>query len=341
MSSLLRESVKSGAAVLLAVFLFGACGYLVGNDSAAEVAAGGIQLRKEARISIEKERLTIQLRKVTVEYEFLNTTNQDITTEVAFPTPPYTHGFDNYYGVYRLSDFRVWVDGREVNYQIEAKANLKGTDYTDYLRSLGIEIHTFGKLDPLRLPIPDGYWKHSQIQKLPKSIKDELIRNGLLDKEYGGPTWTVFRTYHWNQLFPAHRILRVKHEYEPVIGLAQFPREEIQSEVPNSCTDTSLEQKLRKVQRKYLKSGPADSLQFVMASWVKYILTSANNWMTPMKSFELVVEDPTPDQHYRPISTTVCWDGKVVRLDEKRWSATRVNYLPSSELAVYYFQEFK
>jgi hypothetical protein len=62
------------------------------NDSAASTAAGGIQLRREANISMEKERLTISQDKVKVEYEFLNQTDNDITTEVAFPIPPYTNG---------------------------------------------------------------------------------------------------------------------------------------------------------------------------------------------------------------------------------------------------------
>lgn len=57
------------------------------NDSAASVGVGGIQLTREARISMEKERLTIGRDKVTVEYEFLNQTSQDITTEVAFSGP--------------------------------------------------------------------------------------------------------------------------------------------------------------------------------------------------------------------------------------------------------------
>src|SRR6266700_2081402 len=47
------------------------------NDGAASLAAGGIQLRKEARISMEKERLSISVRNITVEYEFRNNSKQD------------------------------------------------------------------------------------------------------------------------------------------------------------------------------------------------------------------------------------------------------------------------
>jgi len=55
------------------------------NDGAASTAAGGIQLGHEERISLEKERLTISVSKIIVEYEFLNETDKDVSTEVAFP----------------------------------------------------------------------------------------------------------------------------------------------------------------------------------------------------------------------------------------------------------------
>jgi hypothetical protein len=42
----------------------------------------------EARISMEKERLTISAAKVTVEYELLNESSRDIATELAFPVAP-------------------------------------------------------------------------------------------------------------------------------------------------------------------------------------------------------------------------------------------------------------
>jgi hypothetical protein len=50
-------------------------------------AMGGIRFRKESRISMEKERLTISKSRVTVEYEFLNNTDKDITIGLAFPIP--------------------------------------------------------------------------------------------------------------------------------------------------------------------------------------------------------------------------------------------------------------
>jgi len=68
--------------LFLALILDGA---VMANDSEAGKAAGGIRLLKDARISIQKEKLTISQKKVTVEYEFLNETDKDISAIVAFP----------------------------------------------------------------------------------------------------------------------------------------------------------------------------------------------------------------------------------------------------------------
>jgi hypothetical protein len=91
----------------------------LGNDGAASTGVGGIQLRREANISMEKERLTISESKVTVEYEFLNDTDKDITTEVAFPIPPYDNSPDDPVNVPGFNDFRLWADGKELKYSTD------------------------------------------------------------------------------------------------------------------------------------------------------------------------------------------------------------------------------
>jgi hypothetical protein len=53
------------------------------NDGAAELAVGGIQLRSERRVAMRKERLYISLGKVTVEYEFVNESKEDVVTDSA------------------------------------------------------------------------------------------------------------------------------------------------------------------------------------------------------------------------------------------------------------------
>ena len=115
-----------------------------GNDGAASVGVGGIQLKREARISMEKERLTVAREKVTVEYEFLNSTDEDITTEVAFPVPPYDETYLDASFHKRLDDFRVWVEERETKYETDVKAMLNGVDYSELLRNMGVDVVSLG-----------------------------------------------------------------------------------------------------------------------------------------------------------------------------------------------------
>src|SRR5689334_21886219 len=74
----------------LALIVLGVPAFLAGNNgSAMSSPTGGIQLTREPRISMETEKLSISRDRITVEYEFLNGSNSPITTEVAFPVPPY------------------------------------------------------------------------------------------------------------------------------------------------------------------------------------------------------------------------------------------------------------
>jgi len=59
------------------------------DDSAASIAPGGLVARRERRIVMAKKVLRISPEKVVVDYDFRNDTDQDVTTEVAFPIPPY------------------------------------------------------------------------------------------------------------------------------------------------------------------------------------------------------------------------------------------------------------
>jgi hypothetical protein len=60
------------------------------DDAAASIGAGGlVVLKREDRITMAREVLTINPNKVKVDYEFRNDTDEDVTTVVAFPIPSY------------------------------------------------------------------------------------------------------------------------------------------------------------------------------------------------------------------------------------------------------------
>src|SRR5262249_4845184 len=146
-------------------------------------------------------------------YEFLNTTNQDITTEVAFPVPEYDSQSLLTSAPSDLEGWHVWVEGKELHYETETRAFLHGVEYTSLLNRLSIDISTFGHWDQE----PRTSKVVGEIASLPKTSQRELGRLGLLEDDL--PRWTVRKTYHWQQRFPARKILHVKHEYKPELGL--------------------------------------------------------------------------------------------------------------------------
>src|SRR5665213_560482 len=264
------------------------------NDAAASTATGGIQLRQEARISMEKELLSISEKKISVEYEFLNETDRDITTEVAFPVPPYDLNWTEAQRSRRIDDFRVWVEGRSLSYRTEAKAMLRGVDNSALLTKMGVDIASFAHF----FEDNDGRRGSRDIQRLPRSQQRELIRLGLIDTEDKLPTWTVFKTYHWQETFPARKLLHVLHEYAPVIGFEQLTAVDLQGKgtprfanVSNACVDLPLQKKL-------VSEIPKED-GVIPTFWIDYVLTTANTWKKPIKQFELVVERPQPDGSWR------------------------------------------
>lgn len=302
------------------------------NDAAASTAAGGIQLRREARISMEKERLFISEKKITVEYEFLNETDQDITTEVAFPVPPYDNDFSGAGGWRGIDDFRVWVDGLAVKYQIEAKATLRGNDVSIRLRQLGIDVASFGHSDHSSAE-PNS----PDVERLSRRQQNELIRDGLIDPDLKLANWTVTKTYHWQETFPARKVLHVRHEYRPVLGFEQMNLEDSQGKriprfanISGACVDLPLRKKL------VTEAAPSDG--WFPTFWIDYILTTANTWKKPIKQFELIVEKPQPDGTWRVGRAhwyvSFCWDGKVEQPDSNHFVARARNFVPVKELHV-------
>jgi hypothetical protein len=313
------------------------------NDSAASTANGGIQLKREARISMEKERLTIGRTKVTVEYEFLNESDQDITTEIAFPIPAYEYEFDDTGGPRTFDDFRIWVEGQEVKYATEIKATVQDRDSTALLHKFGVDVASFGHFS-----YDDDKLQNYDVTKLSKTSQNTMIRAGLIKSDDLRPQWQVRKTYYWKQEFPAHKILHIRHEYTPAWGWSDLwlqsldpkrdkkigsnSREVQPDPIEDSCIDSSLTKRLTDAVALRAKAGsqvPEDIVIF----WVDYILTTANSWKTPIKDFELVVERPKTDLS-RSWYVSFCWNGKVDRVDSDHFVVRASNFVPLKELHI-------
>jgi hypothetical protein len=129
------------ALVISAVVLI-AAGTVSANDSTAALGAGGIELTKNEHIRILEEVLEISPNNIRVRYRFLNESDQDIHTKVAFPLPLYDGIANANVSIANpdniFASFKISVDNKPVATQHERKALLDGKDITDKLRKLGL-----------------------------------------------------------------------------------------------------------------------------------------------------------------------------------------------------------
>ncbi|MGP8253881.1 MAG: DUF4424 family protein [Terracidiphilus sp.] len=326
------------------------------DDSAASIAAGGLVPRRETRIVMAKEVLRISPTKIVVDYDFRNDSDQNVTTEVAFPIPPYGYGPESpEISSASFSDFKLLVDGKPVKYQTEAKATLNGKDVTGILTSDGIDIASFGHLRDFgatdsRVHTPD-------VERLPKAEQQRLARLGLFDADDGWGTWDAHLQYHWTQTFPAHSTVHIRHEYTPVEGFEMMPLETFRNFLQHTqpggndesvryqredlqllrrfCPDPSLlRASIRAIENTDPENGP-----YAYPHWVDFILTSANTWKQPIEDFTLIVERGKPDAGNSRTFVSFCspQNAPVGKLDADHFQVHLTNFVPASELHIGFF----
>ncbi|MGO9318563.1 MAG: DUF4424 family protein [Terracidiphilus sp.] len=306
---------------------------LYADDGAASIAAGGIVVMgREPRIVMAKEVLQISARKVIVDYDFRNDSDEDITTEVAFPISPYEPGPDTTSSEQGFDDFRLWVDGELTHYQVEARAFLKNKEFTQLLTSMRVDIASFGHADSTSVT-PD-------IERLTDSQRMQLKKTGLINYDYGGPNWQVRKKYYWKQTFPAHKSVHIKHIYSPRVGSLNNIKYEFVPEADGNngewlksfCIDRPLHTTLHKIAYSKDKDIPF--------FYVDFILTTANTWKTPIEDFTLIVERPhLKDPNHPSFASYVsfCWDGPIEKIDPDHFLAHAVNFVPKQELSIGFF----
>ncbi len=304
------------------------------NDAAASLGAGGLELRTERRVTMARERLYIGARKgqprtdigilgllVRVEYEFVNDTTEDVSTEVAFPIAPLPFPNGSLWPTSRFESFRVWVDGREIAPKKSVRAFRDGRDVTAILGSAGVPVESYGGFDEEK--------GADVFHRLPRERSDLLVREKLVSDDLDWPLWDVAVTYHWLQKFPAGKTVKVRHEYHPSFGAELVHPSEVAVGRADGCFDGKSAASAS--QRKPRQEGQEEKIIPLM--WVDYILTTANTWKTPIRDFELVVE--------RPADTRVsfCWDGEVERVEKTQFRARVKDFVPKRELRVYFYKQ--
>ena len=333
---LMRANVRT---VLLTLMFVVSAAYLCADDGAASIGAGGIVVMKhEPRIVMAKEVLQISTNRVIVDYDFRNDSDEDITTEVAFPIPDYDFDINRDGSEQGFDDFKLWIDGSPAHFQIEARAFLKDKEYSGLLSDMHVDIAGFGN-GPLMEQV-NGRQRvravSQDIERLTGAERAKLRNLGLVDADGGDmPLWHVKKKYHWQQTFPAHKTVHIRHEYTPVLGanngfgyaFGPKPDKLSADELKSFCVAERLRSKL--------ESTPGDRDGGYV--YVDFILTTANTWKTPIEDFTLIVERPhTTNNRGETESNYVsfCWDEPIAKMDADHFSAHTTNLIPTKELRI-------
>lgn len=324
---------------------------VLANDGFGGLAATGLTFGQTEAVAMEEERLFIGIDKVTVDYVFRNTTDQDVTGEVIFPLPPISV-WAGYEGMMNLPEdlsqpdlvgFTATVDGQPVAVTIDRIAVVQenresaspaeqydtpGRDVTADLERLGI---------PLAL---DWVVLRELLLSVPEEKRNEVAALGLAEYFAGDAaqdippdvwgTWSIVTRYHWTQTFPAGKTLKISHNYtnRPPGGLFYWtepPEEYQQTLVDQYCIDAGTS----KAMAKALKSPEGDEYgNHGTAYYLSYVLRTANSWAGPIGKFSLTLDKGDPGN-----VISLCAEG-VKKTGPTTFVIEKTDYTPDRDLEV-------
>jgi Domain of unknown function (DUF4424) len=297
------------------------------DDSSAALSAGGIVFTHSTPVRMATEDLAISPNAVRIRFEFVNPTDKDVETVVAFPLPDidtaefWGSGVGTVTGdPVNFVGFKAVVDGKPVPFEVEQRAFLKNKDVTALIAAAGAPVN----------PITDeGY---NKLEKLARTKQDGLIAAKVADGDANEfvPQWTVRTKFYWTQKFPAHKTVVIEHSYQPVTGQSFFNKKDMDSRDPpygrNYCLDTATKARIAEKSDAALKAFP-DNGGYLNAYWTDYILSTAANWKGPIGKFHLTLDKLKPDN-----VLSLCWDGELKRTGPTTFEFTAENFVPKRDI---------
>lgn len=316
------------------------------NDSLGRVGAGGIELLTTSFIQMKQEILEISPKQINVSYQFFNTSNKDTKSLVAFPMPSYgfAPGFDAWeQNMHPIDDFKVSVEGVNVETQEHYKMLHGGVDVTNTLQSAGLttsQMINFG-----------GCFYSDEKSTFICDLNDEqkaiLGKQGIIELDennVGVPRWEIEKTLTWEQTFPAKTLLSVKHTYVPLKGgnfsypVYQGKKNEgsfyhaaaVAEDNAEACLDDSFKRAYNARLEKLVAAGAKTIM--VDLDDVEYILGTAKNWAGPIQDFVLQIKKADKDQ-----LVSLCFPGSAVKVDPLTIEFKHKNFVPQDKLVVYFY----
>lgn len=306
------------------------------NDSTAELSTSGLILSRSDGIAMESEELFVSADRITVDYLFRNSSDQNVATIVAFPMPDIS---GNPWSVPAIPDntsdnfldFTVSVDGKAVTPQLEQRVFAAGLDVTAELRARNVPLYPFGDA------------ALAALAALPQDVADQWQERGIITideyddgsgwKRVRSPYWMLKSTYWWRSVFPANAAVRVSHRYKPSVGgsagLTFVPEGRLQGEAFEAykqkyCLDKGFENAVAKIVKSARDGDPQ-----VSETRISYILTTGGNWATgAIGKFKLTVDKGSP-------RNLVSFCGhNVVKTGPTTFEMTATEFYPDRDLEI-------
>lgn len=308
----------SAKVIFLGAMIFASCADA--NDSTARAGAGGLELLKTENIQMVSEVLEVSTSKVRVTYHFLNTSDHDIKTTVAFPMPAFDSNPERDDNQRPLDSFQIFVNGEKVSVNKNRVFLINNLDVTDRLRKIGLSDELI--FDP-RFKCMQDYLDSDHNNGCPLAT-EQFHAIQKLDAKTDG-IWQIQETAYWEQTFPAGKEIEVVHEYKPFVGWNPDGTLPGNATVTDGCLD---DRTLKAIKRKIRESdsGP------VVLEDVEYILGTGRNWRGPIKNFKLVVKKESPDD-----IVSLCFPGKPVKTSATTIEFSQSNFVPQDKLLVLFY----
>ena len=311
------------------------------NDTAAQLATGGLEFVRNEHIRMVSEDLYLSMEAVQVDYVFENLSAEDQHVLVAFPMPDLVNGWHEMVAIpsedpENVFGFSTLFNGEPVEAVLHQYAFAFGVDRTKELQKLGLPLapHLWTTLDAL--------------EALDEADRDALAALGLVNTEiyYDGdtvvdayyyPNWTLRSAYVWEAVFPAGEIVTVSHSYTPSVGGTTgvtFLYED--SGTLEEYRDTyCLEDDIVSTVRNSLSDPGEPWSAPYMENWLTYVLSTGANWVGPIESFRLVVDKGSEDN-----LVSFCGEG-VERFGPTTFELTEEDFYPGGDINVLFLVHYE
>jgi len=273
------------------------------NDTAAELSIGGLQFVRTDDIAMESEDLRISLDRVSVRYQFANTSRKPVTLTVAFPLPDIDLSDTDNVALpstdpVNFVDFETKIDGSAAPFQINQRAMVGDKDVS-------------ALLDQFKLPLLPVGSREIRVADLPNATRTKLVDQGLLmpagtndkGRQQYAVAWIAKTTAVRQQTFPPDRKVIVEHQYRPSVGTSSDTilrrilrsNKSLSAEVQRYRKDYCVSDAFLAELDRRAGNGPLNA-SMIQERRINYVLKTGANWAGPIRSFKLTIDPGNGDR---------------------------------------------